>query len=288
MKPTRQLTGGPALRLTGHHTLRLIGSHAPRLTDYRHPVLRLAAATLVITTLSVTTASSARADDAQPTALDLSGFEGEVQLVQADRTRLITPAQGWKLIERRGSLTLAQAEAPAADTLPWVAACGAPKPYVSTRPVGGPGGKGARVEIGITPTTLVRAHRFSGSLRSDVALVGPDVEVGTGTVELARVSGGVLAVRGPGSISAQQATDRVELAVEGAGSLHVKGGITDELTATLQGTGSIRHEGLVQRAVLSASGEGSIRVNRVEDPVRIDQAGFASITTDCAESSCVQ
>ena len=251
-------------------------------TDCRGRVLRSAAALLAVMTVS-----SAIAADTPPTVLDLSGFEGEVRLVQADRTRLITPAQGWKLNERRGRLSLARVETAVADALPWVAACGAPKLYAPTRPAGDPGGKGAQVEIGISPTTVLQARRFPGVLRSDVALVGPDLEVGTGTVELAGVSGGVLAVRGPGSISARQATDRVELVVEGAGSLHVKGGITDELIATLQGTGSIRHEGLVQRAVLSASGEGSIRVNRVEDPVRIDQAGFASISTDCAEASCV-
>ena len=243
------------------------------------------------TVLAITATSSARAADAQPSVLDLSGFEGEVRLVQADSTRVITPVQGWKLIESRGIGTLVRAEAPVADTPLWGDSCGAPKSYAQARPAtepgGDPGGRGARVEIGITPTTLLQARRFSGVLRSDVTLIRPDVEVGTGKVELARVSGGVLAVRGPGSMSAGQATEQVELVVEGAGSIHVKGGFTDALTATLEGIGSIRHDGLVQRAVLSASGEGAIRINRVEDPLRIEQAGFASISTDCGQTSCL-
>ena len=241
--------------------------------------------------LAITTASAARAADAQLAVLDLSGFEGEVRLVQADSTRVITPVRGWKLIESRGIGTLVRAEVPAADTPSWGDTCGAPKSYARTRPAADPGegsgGRGARVEIGIAPTTLLQARRFSGVLRSDAPLIRPDVEVGTGKVELAQVSGGVLAVRGPGSMSAGQATDRVELVVEGAGSIHVKGGFTDELTATLEGIGSIRHDGLVQRAVLSASGEGAIRINRVEDPLRIEQAGFASISTDCGQTSCL-
>lgn len=285
--------------------------------------------------------SAAAAVDAEPTVLDLTGFEGEVRLVQAETTRVIQPTKDWTLANQRGNLTLVRQKKPAAavaavaavsDDAPfWGDGCGAPKSPLTRstgraagevdgkaggivggkvgvnvdgragdkayrgavgEAVGEAGGdatgKGTTVEIGIAPMTTVQARHFAGRLQATAPLLAPDLELAGGKAELGQVSGGALTVRGPGSMSIRQALEQVRLVVDGEGSVHVLGGNTEELTATLQGSGTIRHDGLVQHAILSASGEGAIRVNRVEDPVRIDQAGFASISTDCGQTSCVQ
>lgn len=244
-------------------------------------------ALLLAAVLAITTAPPAIAAGAGPAVLDLSGFEGEVQLVRSETTQLRQPARGWKLDDRRGTHTLVKVEE-RRGVEPFGPVCGVPVASTLTRLSADRDSRGARVEIGVAPSTSVRAQRFSGTLRSSAPLREPKIDVDTGKVELAQVSGGELAVRGPGSLTIEEAGDKVDLAVDGTGAVQVGGGTTDELIATLQGSGSIRHDGIVKRAVLSASGDGTIRIRRVDDPVRVDQAGFASISTDCAEASCVR
>jgi hypothetical protein len=66
----------------------------------------------------------------------------------------------------------------------------------------------------------------------------------------------------------------------------VQGGRTEQLKATLQGSGLIHHGGVVRQAILVADGDGEIRVRQLQEPPRSEQTGRASITTACIGLTC--
>ena len=228
---------------------------------------------------------------ASAATLDLSGFDGEVRLLEGSKLEARPNAGGWRLAQRDGSMVLQrearaamQAPPPGGDCDGGFAPPALLAPSTSSAPPGS--SRGARVEITIPPATRVQARGFAGTLQSSAALIGPLLEVRGGKIELARVQSGDLSIVGPGSITVGEAGGRLSVAVTGPGVLHLRGGRIEQLTAALDGKGSIRHDGVAARAILAADGEGAIRVRRVEEPVRIEQGGFASIATNCDTSPC--
>lgn len=220
----------------------------------------------------------ARAEDAAAKTLDLTGFEGAVRLVLSPSDRLRSNTEGWRLAERQGVLVVA----PQRAEPPSLGFCGT-VPDLSPAL---PSAASARVEIAIPPSTRVLARRFAGSLESSVALVDARFEVRSGSLRLAQLIGGAVSIEGAGSTTVGEAAGSLALAVNGPGTIHVLGGLTERLKATLQGSGRIRHEGVVRRALIAAEGEGEVHVREVHDPVRIDRSGRASITSACMGVPC--
>ena len=220
----------------------------------------------------------ARAAPSAPTTLDLTGFEGRVRLVLSATDEVRSNTDGWQLTQRQDVLFVQprQARARQGDS------CGgsAGRTYVSA-----PDAR-QTVEIAIPASTRLLARGFAGTLESSVALVDARLEIGSGTLRLAQLVGGDLSVVGTGAATIGEAAGSLSLAVRGPGTIQVQGGRTEQLKATLRGSGLIHHGGVVRQANLSADGDGEIRVRQVQEPPHSEQTGRASITTACIGLTC--
>ena len=224
--------------------------------------------------------------------LDLTGFAGKLRLVNgaSGAPRATTP--GWTLMDKDGALTLKPPEQRRQYTSAIQSSCDSATNPTSALSVMGSGAPANAleaneiVEVAIPARTRVLARGFAGSLESKVALFDPELKVTTGAVSLAQVLGGELAVVGAGSISIDQAAGKLKIAVAGPGKVEIAGGRIDELNATVEDAGLLRHDGSARRATLAASGISQIRVRQVEQPVRVDQAGFAAVSIRCKGTAC--
>lgn len=240
----------------------------------------------ILVALAMAIASPLGAAQSPPGALDLSGFEGSVRLEHSPTGEARVRTDGWTLVERQGALVLQAQPVYQASS----SACGSifdrTSFLASTGRNKDRGGKAAKVEIAIPASMRVLASQFSGSLESNVALVDPHLDVSSGTLSLVQILGGELAINGPGAIKIEQAAGRLRVGVDGAGSIQVRHGRIDHLTAAVRGSGSIHHDGIARRAVLIANEAGEIRIGQLVEPIRIEQAGSASITIACRGTAC--
>lgn len=235
-------------------------------------------AAAVLAALAAAPIDLARAAEAAPATLDLSGFEGRVRLVLSATDEVRSNTDGWLLGRRRDALFVQRRQV-STFALP---ACGGP----ALAPAANVPSAQQTVEIAIPASTLLRARGFAGTLESNVALVDARLEVGSGTLQLAQLVGGELSVVGSGAATVGEAAGSLRLAVDGSGTIQVRGGHTEQLEATLNGSGLIHHDGVVRQAVLTAAGDGEIRVRQVQEPPRSEQTGRASITTACIGPTC--
>lgn len=239
-----------------------------------------------VTALAMAIAPPLDAAQAADSTLDLSGFEGTVSLQHSPSGEARVSTEGWTLVEREGRLILEAHKAYQESSGGCSSAFDRPSFPAPARQSEIGAGKTARVEIAIPASMRVLANGFSGALESSVVLVDPRIEITSGTLALVQVLGGELTISGPGAIKIGQAAGHLDLAVSGAGSIDVRDGRIDKLTATLRGRGSIRHDGVVRRAALIAGEAGEIRIRQVEEPIRIEQAGTATIAIACKGTVC--
>jgi Putative auto-transporter adhesin, head GIN domain len=220
---------------------------------------------------------------AAPATLDLTGFEGRVRLALSSTDELRSNTDGWQLVQRQNVLLLQQRQ----DSTPVDHACGGSPARTSTSATNATSARSSVVDIAIPASTRLLARSFGGTLESSVALADARLEVASGgTLRLAQLVGGDVKAVGTGRATIGEAAGSLSLAVNGPGSIQVQGGRTEQLTASLQGSGLIHHGGVVRRATLTAGGDGEIRVRQVQEPPRSEQTGGASITTGCIGLTC--
>lgn len=234
-------------------------------------------------TTAVVVAASIGGAHAAPATLDLTGFEGRVRLVVSPTDELRSNTDGWQLVQRQDALFLQRRQ----DNTPVDDACGGRPPRTYSSAANTMGARSSVVDIAIPASTRLLARGFGGTLESSVALVDARLEVASGgTLRLAQLVGGDVNVVGTGSATIGEAAGNLTLAVNGPGSIQVQGGRTEQLKATLQGSGLIHHGGVVRQATLAAGGDGEIRVRQVQEPPRSERTGQASITTACIGLTC--
>jgi hypothetical protein len=87
-----------------------------------------------------------------------------------------------------------------------------------------------------------------------------------------------LTIAGSGDIRLGEATGVLTMAINGSGSIIVDGGMTDAVSATINGAGSLRFGGRAARAGISVNGAGTVDIAHVEARPITRMAGAGSIT----------
>lgn len=100
---------------------------------------------------------------------------------------------------------------------------------------------------------------------------------GMGDVRLTSVGAFSADLEGVSDVTVEHVNGPVDVALEGMGDVHLKGGRAAAFTARLEGMGEIQFDGVADRLDASADGMGTIRVAKVTGPVRKSQSGFAKV-----------